>query len=347
LEGQAGDEPRAHPGAPAALAPGSAPVYRDAARRVATAAGAVARPAAQERSMRTASALPTPQRLARRELLLGAFTMAMAVVGLASLAAVALGGGLGWPGAGAGSDGDDRPSLVAVGTGRATAPAEVAHLQLLLGPATFDGQFVPGGGAPDAEPGEAEAEAVEPIVRAIAETGVPEEAVRVVVSAAYADRFYGPVAAPNGVRIDVTVRRPSAEKINALVNAAAVAAAAGGQALTRIGAAYAVGDCAALERDARLRAIEDARASARQQADLLAVPLGDLILSRDGEPSDDPAPHDADATADCFQADDPPPTAADPFVPTDGITLPPFDPTAPAEAVVTVQVSLTFALPGD
>jgi uncharacterized protein YggE len=296
--------------------------------------------------MRSASALPTPQRLARRELLLGAFTMAMAVVGLASLAAVALGGGLGWPGAGERGAGDDRPSLVAVGTGRATAAAEVAHLQLLIGPASFDGQFVPGG-APDGEPGEAEAEAVEPIVRAIAETGVPEEAIRVIVSPAFADRYFGPVATPNGVRIDVTLRKPTAEKVNALVNAAGVAAAADGQALTRIGAAYAAGDCAALERDARLRAIEDARASARQQADLLGMPLGDLILSRDDGSSDDPALLAADATADCFQADDRPPSVTDPFMPMEGVILPRFDPAAPAEAVATVQVSLTFALPGD
>lgn len=269
--------------------------------------------------------------------------MAMAVVGLASLAAVALGGNDGFffrGGSGGGSTSAPPPSVVAIGVGHASAPAETAYLQLLIGPGVYDGQIVVGASSPGATPGAAEREAVEPLIQAIRTGGVADTDLQVLVSPALNSGYFGPSNAPNGVRIEATIHAPTLDRLNEMVNAAGQAAGANGQALLQIGVAYAVADCGILEREARGRAIADARAHAQQQAELLNRPLGPLLLSSDIAPSPVPdAP--SGAPAGC-QAVAPVTAGSSPF--SNGVTLPPFNPGAAAEARSTVQTSLTFAL---
>ena len=294
--------------------------------------------------MRSATSLPRPSGPVRRELFLGAFTMAMAVVGLASLAAVALSGNDGFSLRGGGdarSTTAPAPSLIAIGVGHASAPAETAYLQLLIGPGVYDGQIVVGGSSPGATPGAAEREAVEPLIQAIRTGGVADADLQVLVSPALSSGYFGPSNAQNGVRVDATIHAPTRDRINEIVNAAGQAAAANGQALLQVGVAYAVADCGVLEREARGRAIEDARSQAQQQAELLSRPLGPLLLSSDIAPA--PVPEtDTSAQAGC-QAAAPAASGSSPF--SNGITLPAFNPGATAEARSTVQMSLTFALP--
>jgi len=282
--------------------------------------------------------VPTPQRIARRELLLGAFTMLMAVVGLAAFGAASLGGGISLRGTGARAVADAGPRLVAIGTGRAAAPAAVADLQLLIGASMYDGQIVIGDGPTDAPAGDAERAAVAPIVAALTAAGAAAADVRVLVSPALTDRYFGAAGATNGVRIDVTVRDPTAEGLNALINAASRAAIAEGKALSQIGVAYTA-DCGPIERQARQLAIEQARVNASQQAELLGMPLGELVLSSDVAPQ---IATGAIGAADCRLVGAP---RAVQVGEAGAVTLPPFDPAAPAEAWVGVQVSLTFALP--
>ena len=299
--------------------------------------------------MRPATILEAPQRFARRELLLGGFTLAMAVVGLASLAAVALAGSgadIRLPGTGASSrTADARPSLVAVGYGEASAPAEIATLQLLIGPSSFNDTMIisrssPAGEPGASEPGAAEREAVEPIVQALRGAGVAADDLDVVVSPAIGGGYYGPPGAEYGVRLDVTLRQPTLEGMNELVNAAGAAAMENGLGLAQVGAGYTVADCAALVRQARERAIADCRATARQQADLLGTPLGALLLASDVPPTTDGnAASPADRCADPTAA----PSPSSPWE-ISRLTVPAFNPTSPAEATVRVQVSLTFAL---
>lgn len=298
--------------------------------------------------MQSATTLDATRRLARRELLVGGFTFLMAVVGLASLAAVAIAGtgaGLRVPGVGAGGGGGGAgggTTLVAVGYGEAAVAAETATLQLLLGPSEFGGMTVgdgSGGGGEAGAPGDAERRSAEPIVGAIQGAGVAAGDVSVRVSPALASGYYGPVTSGFGVRIDVAVRQPTTETLNRVVDAAGAAAIEENLRLSQVGVAYAVADCAGLERQARERAIADARVGAEEQAALLGTTLGDLILASDDE---------ADAT-DGAATDDGcgPPTRSASDAPFDlgsGITVPSFDLARPAEGTARVRVSLTFAL---
>lgn len=299
--------------------------------------------------MRSATTVDATRRLARRELLVGGFTFLMATVGLASLAAVAIAGtgvGLRVPGAGAGGAAAGGPAtLVAVGYGEAVVPAETATLQLLLGPADFDGMMTTDSSSVDGEagaPGDAQRRAAAPIAQAIQTAGVAPEDIAVMVSPALETGYYGPSTSGYGVRIDVTVRQPTTETVNQIVDAAGAAAIEDDFRLSRVGVAYAVADCAAIERQARERAIADARASAEQQAELLGTTLGDLLLS--GDVPEEMA-DGVSATDRCGAPTSP--ESDSPFDSGDGITLPSFDLAAPAEATVRVRMSLTFALAED
>lgn len=295
--------------------------------------------------MRSVTMREATRRLARRELLLGGFTFLMAVVGLASLAAVAIAGtgaGLRVPGAGANGRAADGAMLVAVGYGDARVAAETATVQILISPSESD-MMMSGGGGPmatgDGDPVEARREAALPMVQAIHAAGVAPSDVAVIVSPVFDTSYYGPDDGPFGVRIDVTVRQPSPEAIDRVVNAAGVAAGEHRLRLAEVGVGYGVADCAALERQAREVAIADARAKAEQQAELLRVPLGPLLLSSDVAPeaNDDVAP-----VAGCSTR---PPTApSSPFDPISRLTMPPYEPTDPAEATTRVRISLSFAM---
>lgn len=296
--------------------------------------------------MRATSVLESPVRLARREVLLGGFTVAMAVVGLASLAAVALAGSgadLRLPGAGTDAAATDRSSLVAVGYGEARAPAEVATLQFVIGSTDFaPGMMVPaptGGG----EPGEGERAAMEPIVQALSRAGVTADDLQVVVSPAIPASQYGGGGGSFGTRFDLIVRQPTTERVNEIVNAAGAAAIEQGLGLTQVGVAYGLADCSALTRQARERAVEDAQANARQQADLLGSLLGELLLSSDVPPAG------ADDTFGFAPAQSCNPTGSAPersdVIGYGGtLTVPPFDPARPAEATAQFRIGLTFAL---
>ena len=285
--------------------------------------------------------LDTSRRIVHRELLLGGFTLAMAVVGLASLAVVAL--------AGAGADvrltdGSANPpavaggsSLVAIGYGEASAPAEQATLQILIGPSSYDGGIVSSRPEAGAEPGAAEREALGPVTQALRANGASD--VQVIVSPALMAGYFGP-SSGFGVRLDVVVGQPTPEKLNALVNAAGAAAAGKSMAVAQVGVGYAPADCDLLEHQARERAIEDARRTAKEQAQLLGTTLGDLVLSSDVPPSEQ-------ASAGAGRTGCNAPTgsvARSPYDP-GAVTVPAFNPTDPSEARAVVAVSLTYALP--
>lgn len=296
--------------------------------------------------MRSAPILDAGLRAHRRELLLGGFTLALAAVGLAALAAVALIGGgatARLPGVGGG----DRsvaggPTLLATGVGEARAPAASALLHLLISRDDFDGGMIDDSNALDgsstaggSEPGAAEHAAVEPIVQALVANGLPADAVTVVVSPAFAQSYYGPTPS-FGVRLDIVVADPDIDGLNRLVNAAAAAATEADLIVVDVDARYDAADCAALARAAREQAIAAARANAEQQADLLLLPLGDLLLASDAPTTDSATGPDS-----CHRSSGP---ANEPNLFGDRSSLPPFDPMAPAEAVTRVGVSLSYAV---
>jgi len=240
---------------------------------------------------------------------------------------------------GAGADADG-PTVQAVGYGRASAPADRAVLQIVAMPAENygPGPIDIGPPTPNATPGDAARAAAAPVVEAIAATGVPHEAIAVVVSPA----LPGPFSVQDGrrsFRVDVALDGPTADRVNAAVDAAGAAMAQDNLTLVKVGLAYTVADCAAVERRAREAAMADARARAGQQADLMGAELGDASRVEDG-------PTPADGKGVCGA----PVPASDNSVyfaaGSSGSTLPAFAVGAPAEVVVNVEIRATFLLSG-
>ena len=169
-----------------------------------------------------------------------------------------------------------------------------------------------------------------------------EADIAVAVSAAIGE-FYGP-GGPGVARIDVAVARPTVERLTALIDAAIVAGAEENLLLGLIGVAYEVADCRPLERRARVAALEDARARAAIQAELLGVGLGEPVATRDVAVAPAAAlsayygPY-APTEAGCA-----PPL---PDIPTGlPITAPPFDPTRAAAVEAYAQLEVSFAVAG-
>lgn len=233
------------------------------------------------------------------------------------------------------------PSLVAIGYGSATAPADTGSMQFLL--SNSDGF---GGGGPYMQPtpgathGAAEREAAAPLVEAIVAAGIPREAIRVVTSAAYGMSDYG---MPMGMtfRIDVEIGAPDLESVNSIVDTVAQIAEEHGVHLVTVGAGYRVNDCAALRAQAWETAVTDARARASSQAALLEVELGDLLLSQE-TPIDRDRLDGASITASvCSDGQ----TSSGRFgYQSASPSLPLFDPTGAPTVFADVQVSLAFEI---
>ena len=226
-----------------------------------------------------------------------------------------------------------------IGYGKSSAPAETAVIQIVASEQEFGAPRPPD---PDAVPGEAEREAVGPMVDALVAAGVAEDDIRVVVSLVVG-LYYGP-GGPGVTRVDVSVDDPTPERIDELLSAAVVGAAEEDLVVAQVGVGYGVADCAPLELEARRLALEDARTRAGLQADLLGVELGAPVAT-----SDAPVNY-SEAFSAYYGPFSPSGVACSPPapVPTTGapISAPPYDPTDQAEVNVYAQMSVTFAYEG-
>ncbi|MGH2532510.1 MAG: SIMPL domain-containing protein [Thermomicrobiales bacterium] len=292
--------------------------------------------------MRAAPAVRTAATFAWRNVLLAILIVLTAMIGLALLTE-AMSDGDGSPVylANFSSNsqvGPNGPSIVVTGTGRATAPAERAIVQMVV---MSSDQYYPGmrtDPEPEATPGAADRMRVEPILRALDDHGVEENTVEVIVSPVIGCSYFGPGSSCFAARIDFSVEQPTLDGLNAIINAVGDGAPEVGLMIDRVGASYEIGDCAPLQHTAREQATEDARRRAEQQAEVLGVALGGLLLSSEVPP--------AAAEGGCGV-----PQAEQPSFDVYGRAItgmaPPFDPTAPTEAVAVVQVNLAFAIPTD
>lgn len=260
------------------------------------------------------------------------------------------------------------PSIVVNGVGEASAAAETATIQFLIGSGGFDmgmamieaggmtrtevvgAPAVAADGTPEAGgPGEpspaiagpmgppqlTEAQ-LEPVVQAIVDAGVDAEDVSVNVGPSVSG-FAGPGGPGTGL-VEVTLDQPAAEAVEEIVTAGSEAAADNGFFVQQLGVGYDVADCAPLEREAQQAAIADGREKAAQLAESLGVTLGDLIQASDYSNFGPP-----------FAADDggcPVSPEFGYYGPGSAFNTPPFDPEAPAEAEAYAQVNLVFAIAG-
>ncbi|HET8523414.1 MAG TPA: SIMPL domain-containing protein, partial [Thermomicrobiales bacterium] len=181
---------------------------------------------------------------------------------------------------------------------------------------------------------------LDPIVNALTEQGIKADTITLVISPIHNDRVSGPSGVAVG-RIDVTVSKPTLDKLTALFATVQQAAATEQLALGQIGATYHVKDCQALNQDARKAAIEDARANAKTQADLLGIQTGPITASADlvaGSPLT--LLYGLPFAGGCTPPT-PPLSYGDLGL---DVSLPTFDPAAEPSVTVYAQVSLTFAI---
>jgi uncharacterized protein YggE len=104
-----------------------------------------------------------------------------------------------------------------------------------------------------------------------------------------------------------------------------------------VGVGYSVADCGQMTRRARELATADAQKRASEQAEVLGVSLGRLLVSSELAPTE---PRDATGCTIMKSG-----YADSWWTPgSSGLTVPSFVPSAPPEATVTVQVALAFAI---
>ena len=295
--------------------------------------------------MATASTARSMPRVATRGVLLAVVVVLSAMVALALLVEALTSGeggtvylaeiqpSVGQPGS--------VPSLVVVGYGSASVPAEKATVQLLF--MSGDGYYGGPGGpvpTPGATPGAAEHVAAAPIVATLLGSGIPETGIEVVTSGTFTTMYYGGLGS-QVFRIDLELANPDHGVLTAAIDMAAQTAVENGYFLFQTGAAYGVADCSPLRTEAWEAAVADARVRAEAQAARLGVELGDLLVSQEvvGD-----SPVGQERTGGCTPIRAP---SGDLGPGSVTVTLPPFDPVAPPVAAVNAQVSLAFEIVRD
>jgi len=229
--------------------------------------------------------------------------------------------------------------IQATGIGTASAPAQTAQLQILIGSSAFFGmgpvEMAPGTPSIDLPPvgpmGQVSLsdEQLGPVIDVITGAGIGEDALEVTIPASSSP--FGP-GGPETAEIRATIDQPQGEDLAILVAAIRATAPNSGLTVLHVGARFEAADCAALIQQARDAAIADANQRAEGLAQGLGVTLGELVL---GSESPFFGPTGTDSCA-------PAGTASD-FGPYGPGTDPAFDPDA-TEAMVTVQVTLTYAI---
>lgn len=232
-------------------------------------------------------------------------------------------------------------AITTIGYGQASAPAASANLQFLIMFNYFYGAPPQTAPVAEATPGAEMRETLAPIVAA-AEGFDGVTSVEVVVPLIPTYQKDPNILA----RVDVSVDDPTTERVTSLYVAVSQAALDNRMMVGYVAATTVAADCQALEREARQAALDDARARATTQAELMAVTLGEATAAEDLPISAGPAMTAYGAAPLMPGACDPPqqPSAAmGQLYP--GITLPPFDPgTYTGDVEVYRQVRVTFAL---
>ncbi|MEA2595914.1 MAG: hypothetical protein QOF01_2383 [Thermomicrobiales bacterium] len=292
--------------------------------------------------MRTAPVVKPTTRIPVRSILLALVVVVLAMAGLALLAeAMSNGGGTVYlANISSGSKGNvAQPNIEVVGYGVAYAPAERAVVQVLVvRDVAFGDEPQPtpnSSGATTPEPGQGRG-SLTPVIDALMAVGVDEEDVFVLTSPSLISvcNNYNRCSSS---RVDVTVEQPTLDQLNAIVNAIGAEAAQSGMTVQDVGVGYSVADCNPLTRKARELATADAQKRASEQAEVLGVSLGKLLVSSELAPT---SPRDATGCT-ILQT-----SFGDSWwtAGSSGLTVPAFNPSAPPEAAVTVQVALAYAI---
>ncbi|HEV2106975.1 MAG TPA: SIMPL domain-containing protein [Thermomicrobiales bacterium] len=307
-----------------------------------------------------------------RRLALVGLTLAVVALSLAGWNHVAAGGQGAEPRASLGSADlaqlapGSEPSLTVTGYGAATAPADSALIQLLIGPAQGDfgkGMYESSSGEVRVVTAGSEVEvhedtamlgtpvshadggmadpvdeaALEPLLAALEEAGIARDAIEVVVSPISAAPYEGPYSA--AARLEFTIQQPELPAINELMSTLSQTAAEAGLSLIQAGASYQVEDCQSLEDEAMQAAIDDARQRAARLAEQLGVTTGETLLASDFAIFSGPSNVGGCAP---FGTDEGHVSYGGPGGPF--LSIPDYDPSAPPEVTVRRQLYLGLAI---
>jgi uncharacterized protein YggE len=211
------------------------------------------------------------------------------------------------------------PGIVAIGFGTASAPAESAEVQLIIGPEGY-------GPPPAAMITNAD---LAPVTDAIVGAGVDKAAIEIYIPATNS-MFSGP-GGPGNALLEFRLADPTDASMRALSDALYQAATTARLSVQHLGVRYAAADCAALQQAATDAAVADARARGERLAKSLGARLGALVQGMDsifgiGVP-DSCAPQGLGSYG--------------PYGPNIANA---YDPAAAVEATATAQITLTFEM---
>jgi hypothetical protein len=180
------------------------------------------------------------------------------------------------------------------------------------------------------------AERLAPVVAAIATSaGIAPDAVVINFSPLATEPFGG---RPESARLDFDVAAPTPEALNSAITAASEAAATNGLVIEVAGVLYRPTDCAVVEEEATMAAIEDARDQADRLAPLLDVTLGRVV----GAGSEPVFTSDSEGEGCSGQQS----SFYDSALGGLGLTVPIFDPSLPAEVEVHAVIHVSFEILG-
>lgn len=226
--------------------------------------------------------------------------------------------------------------VTVLGIGTASAVAESAAMEILLADVQAMYSGMPMMPQPEATPGAAATELASPVADAIAAVDGVDEVVVAIPS--YAPMYSGMATVAS---ISFTVANPTQDILAGIVATAAQTSAPDGLSVAYVGARFTTTDCAALEREARQAALDNAQEQADVQADLMGVELGEIVAVFDqnfGFGMDTPT-GGCDATTGLTSY------AGGPF---ESASLPPFDPaTDPVEVTIVRTMYVTYRIAGN
>jgi uncharacterized protein len=214
------------------------------------------------------------------------------------------------------------PGIVVTGFGTASAPAESAVVQIIVGPEAYGMQPAPLLTATD----------VAAIIDAIAGTGVEKADIEFFAPATNS-MFSGP-GGPGNVQLRFTIPSPTDSTLSELADAVYKAAATGQLSIQHLGVRYTAADCASLQQAATDKAVADARARGERLATSLNVELGEMVQAMDSLYGYGGGVPDSCAS----------PAQQSYYGPYGAGIAPPYDPTQAVEATATATIAVTFEM---
>lgn len=167
--------------------------------------------------------------------------------------------------------------ITVIGTGHASAAADSTMLYITLGSENYGPPMAP---SPGATPGAEERQQAQSVVDALVDAGIPEGDITVVTAPFLGNAFSGPYG-PTTALVQVRLDSPTSERLTDVITAASVGAAEQSLMANIAMMTHTIDDCSALQEEASQAAFNDATMRATVQADILGVPLGDVVASRD------------------------------------------------------------------